>query len=174
MKMKKVIKLIFSFATIKPIIKLATYSFQVITNYFNIRKNRVIKETVRKRLRKNKKKEQSVSRKMPFKSQKFQIIFPRFKTKPPLVIQIKTIFHVKKPTFHQMKVNQTNKARRRNHTRRQNAKSNITWATKALIGQLFCFNRTNNHLKDFICQNFVKWVNYYHFKFLETWILVRW
>ena len=36
--MKKVIKLIFSFATIKPIIKLATYSFQVITNYFNIRK----------------------------------------------------------------------------------------------------------------------------------------
>ena len=38
MKMKKVIKLIFSFATIKPMINLATYSFQVITNYFNIRK----------------------------------------------------------------------------------------------------------------------------------------
>ena len=38
MKMKKVKKLIFSFATIKPMINLATYSFQVITNYFNIRK----------------------------------------------------------------------------------------------------------------------------------------
>ena len=42
MKKKKVIKLILLFATIKLIVSLATYLFQVITNYLNIKKNRVI------------------------------------------------------------------------------------------------------------------------------------
>ena len=44
MKIKKVIRLIVLSATIKPMVSLATYPFQVITNYFSIRKNRVIKE----------------------------------------------------------------------------------------------------------------------------------
>ena len=39
---KKVIKLISLFATIKPMISLATYPFQVTTNYFSIIKNQVM------------------------------------------------------------------------------------------------------------------------------------
>ena len=57
------------------------------------------------------------------------------------------------------------------------AAESINWAACELYDDwwyVFCFNCTNNHLKDFTCQKYAKYLNYYHFLFLETWILGRW
>ena len=136
MKMKKVIRLIFLFATIKPMVSLSTYPFHVITNYFSIRKNRVTKEPSGKGYERTRKIAVLAKKKAVEKSKisnyKFQT---RFKTKPTPVIQIVTKTQLKRPTFHHMKVSQTIKTRRKNHTHCQNARSNLIWVTKALTGK---------------------------------------